>query len=112
MPKNWATNIYMLSSNKYSSHVILMVEISVISLPDCSKCDEIKLYLKENHNPFTEKTFNSDIQTDLVMENIYYNPPILVIGDRKYSYKDFIAKKDDLFPIEDCSGDCANCCQK
>lgn len=90
-----------------------MVEISIISLPDCSKCEEIKSYLKEYNIPFTEKTLNSDIQTDLVMENIYYNPPILVVGDKKYSYKDFLAKKEEILNIiPECSGDCNSCCQK
>jgi glutaredoxin len=91
-----------------------MVEISVISLPDCSKCEEIKAYLKENNIPYTEKTFNSEIQTDLVMENIYYNPPILVIGDKKYSYKDFMAKKNEILPCNlGCIGcEDSTCCQK
>jgi glutaredoxin len=94
----------MLSPSKYLSLVIHMINenISVISVPDCSKCQTLKDYLKENHIPYTEKTLNSELQTDLIMNNIYFNPPILVIGDKYYSFKDFENKKGDLFDVCSC----------
>ena len=92
-----------------------MKNVSVISLPECTKCEEIKAYLKESKIPFTEKTLNSEIQTNLIMNNIYYNPPVLVVGDKYYSYKDFqnklISIVDDIYTCDSCP-EASTCCQK
>ena len=84
-----------------------MKNVLVISMPDCSKCEEVKSYLKEQHIPYTEKTLNTEINTDLVMNNIYYNPPILVVGEKYYSFKDFQNKlieiHDDIYACVGCS---------
>lgn len=68
----------------------------MISLPDCPKCDEIKRFLTEKCIPYTEKTLNSEIQTDLVMKDIYFDPPILVIGNKHFSYKNFKNSPSDI----------------
>ncbi len=53
----------------------------IYSLPDCHKCEELKAYLKDKSIPFEAKWFDSEVQTDFVMRNIFGNPPILEVGD-------------------------------
>jgi glutaredoxin len=53
----------------------------IYSLPDCHKCEELKVYLKDNSIPFEAKWFDSEAQTEFVMRNIFGNPPILEVGD-------------------------------
>jgi glutaredoxin len=86
-----------------------MENVSVISLPDCSKCEEIKAFLKEKNVPFVEKTLTTEIQTDLIMDNIYSNPPILIVGGKYFSYGDF--KNDPIKIFDEINGynGCISC---
>ena len=88
-------------------------DILIISLPNCSKCDEIKAYLKENKIPFTDRMLDSELQTELVMENVYSNPPNVRVDGKYYTHKDFLANPELMFGVEscDCSEGCS-CCQK
>jgi len=86
-------------------------EILIISLPNCSKCDEIKAYLKENKIPFSDQMLNSELQTELVMENVYSNPPNVKVDGKFYTYKDFKANPEQMFGDKTCSEGCS-CCQK
>lgn len=89
-------------------------DILIISLPNCSKCDEIKTHLKENKIPFKDRMLDSELQTELVMENVYFNPPVIRVDDRYFSYKDFKANSEEMFK-EDTDAGCSegcSCCQK
>jgi formylmethanofuran dehydrogenase subunit E len=85
-----------------------MEKVSVISLPECSKCEEIKSFLKSYDIPFTEKTLTSEIQTDLVMNDIYFDPPILIINNKYFSYKDF--KNDPIEIFDEINASNCNAC--
>ena len=91
--------------------MLMAKEILIISLPNCSKCDEIKAYLKENKIPFTDRMLDSELQTELVMENVYSNPPNVKVDGKFYTYKDFKANPEQMFGDKTCSEGCS-CCQK
>jgi len=71
--------------------------ILVITMPNCSKCEDVKSWLKNANIPFESKMLDSELQTDLVMENIYYNPPVIKVGEKYFSYKDFQTKPLEIF---------------
>lgn len=56
--------------------------IRVYSLPDCSKCDVLKAWLKDNELIFESKWFDTEAQTEFVMKNMFGNPPILEFGEK------------------------------
>ena len=58
---------------------------SVYSLPDCSKCDELKKWLKKRNIDYEAKWFDTKAQTEFIMRNIFGNPPILEVGERAES---------------------------
>ncbi len=58
------------------------LNVRVYSLPDCPKCDKLKVWLKERGVEFEAKWFDTEAQTEFVMRNMFGNPPILEVGDR------------------------------
>jgi glutaredoxin len=81
-------------------------DILIISLPNCSKCDEIKSYLKKNNIPYTDKMLDTDIQTELIMNNIYSNPPNIKVDGKYFSYKNFKENPDSIFKSNDEESSC------
>lgn len=71
------------------------MKITVYSLPDCPKCDKLKDFLKSNRIKFETDWFDTKNQTDFVMMNIFGNPPILTLGDKK-----LVKPSEDLFDGE------------
>ena len=65
--------------------------VTVYSLPDCKKCEELKKWLKESHIAFEARWFDSEAQTEFVMRNMFGNPPILEVDGR-------CAAAEDMFP--------------
>jgi len=68
------------------------MKITVYSLPDCSKCDKLKKFLKSKNIDFEAEWFDTENQTDFVMMNVFGNPPILTIGD-----KEVVKTSEELF---------------
>jgi len=60
----------------------------VYTLPNCGRCDMLKKRIKELGIPFEEKVFNTEIQLELIMKNVFGNPPILEIGSKIFSSED------------------------
>jgi len=59
--------------------------VKVHSLPDCSKCEELKRWLTERGIGFEARWFDSEAQTEFVMRNMFGNPPFLEVGERAAS---------------------------
>lgn len=70
----------------------------IYTLPNCSRCDTLKKRLKELEKPFEEKMFNTETQVELIMKNVFGNPPILEVGSKIFSSEDLF--HDDLLNDE------------
>jgi glutaredoxin len=67
--------------------------ITVYSLPDCPKCDQLKDWLKHQEIPFQSRWFDTEIQTELIMRNMFDNPPILEVDDVVVSSQKLFSKE-------------------
>ena len=65
----------------------------VYTLPDCPKCEMLKGWLSDKKIEFDVKPFDTEVQTDFIMRNMFGNPPILELGES-------FAPSEDLFPDE------------
>ena len=52
----------------------------VYTLPDCPNCTKLKIWLKDHEIPYEEKLFDTNVQLDFIMKNMFGNPPILDVG--------------------------------
>ncbi|MBS7630402.1 NrdH-redoxin [Candidatus Bathyarchaeota archaeon] len=60
----------------------------VYTIPNCSRCDTLKKHIKELGKSFEEKVFNTETQVELIMKNVFGNPPILEVGSKIFSSED------------------------
>jgi len=67
--------------------------ITVYTLPGCSHCEALKSWLRNNQIDFTERLYVDDAQVDLIMRNVFSDPPVLEVDSRIYT-------PDDLFQAE------------
>ena len=65
----------------------------VYTLPDCPKCDELKEWLEAQGFKYDVSSFDTEIQLEFIMRNMFGNPPILEIGSEAFS-------SEELFPQE------------
>jgi len=56
------------------------MKVTVYSLPDCPKCEKLKDYLKKRGVDFEARWFDTEVQTEFIMTNMFGNPPILTAG--------------------------------
>jgi len=68
-------------------------KVRVYTLPNCPLCERLKGRLKELGVPFEEVSFSTEVQVELIMRNIFGNPPILEAGSR-------VASSEELFEEE------------
>lgn len=54
-----------------------MSEIRVYSKPGCPNCKKLKEWLSSRDFRFKDVTMTTDVSTDLIMRNIFSDPPIL-----------------------------------
>ena len=54
----------------------------VYTLPDCPHCEALKGWLKARGVEFEERAFDTDVQLEFIMRNMFGNPPILEVGSR------------------------------
>lgn len=66
---------------------------TVYTLPDCTKCDELKKWLDEKGEEYETRSFTTETQLEFIMKNIFGNPPILETEER-------LASSEELFPDE------------
>lgn len=57
----------------------------VYTLPDCHNCATLKRWLEERGVAFEERLFDTEAQLELIMRNVFGNPPILEVGSRTAS---------------------------
>ena len=55
-------------------------KITLYTLPGCHKCVILKNYLKSQNVEFKEKSLNTEAQVELIMKNIYSDPPMLGVN--------------------------------
>ncbi|MBS7620028.1 hypothetical protein KEJ21_05220 [Candidatus Bathyarchaeota archaeon] len=48
----------------------------------------MKKHIKELGKSFEEKVFNTETQVELIMKNVFGNPPILEVGSKIFSSED------------------------
>jgi hypothetical protein len=58
--------------------------LRVYTLPDCPRCDVLKVWLKGRRMEFDEKAFDTEAQLDFIMKNFFGNPPILEVGESAF----------------------------
>ena len=63
----------------------------VYTLPDCVKCDELKIWLEKKGEIYETRSFTTEVQLEFIMKNMFGNPPILE-ADEKF------ASSEELFP--------------
>ena len=51
-------------------------------MPGCEHCLLLKTWLKTHNIPYTELSMDTDAKTELIMDNIFSDPPVLKNGDR------------------------------
>lgn len=71
-----------------------MSTVIVYTLPNCRKCLLLKEWLEEKKIEFEERRLNTEAQTDLIMENVFDDPPIIKMGDEILTPSSMF--KDDL----------------
>ncbi len=66
----------------------------VYTLPACPKCDRLKRWLDDKGVKYVASNFTTDVQLEMIMKNMFGNPPILENGDS-------ITPSEELFPNEE-----------
>lgn len=54
----------------------------VYTLPNCPNCTLLKGWLREQRLEFEERVFDTEVQLEFIMMNMFGNPPILEAGSR------------------------------
>ncbi|UCH56615.1 MAG: NrdH-redoxin [Candidatus Bathyarchaeota archaeon] len=67
--------------------------VRVYTLPDCPKCSVLKHQLEERRVEFDIRSLDTEAQLELIMKNVFGNPPILEIGES-------VLSSDELFHDE------------
>ena len=65
----------------------------VYTLPDCPKCEELKEWLKAQGFKYDVRSFDTEVQLEFIMRNMFGNPPILEVESEAFS-------SEELFPKE------------
>jgi glutaredoxin len=68
--------------------------VRVYTLQGCSHCETLKNWLKKKSFLYEEKSFDSEVQADFIMKNIFSDPPILELEAKVFTY-------DELFRGEE-----------
>jgi arsenate reductase-like glutaredoxin family protein len=63
---------------------------TVYTLPDCVKCDELKVWLEKKGEEYEMRSFTTEVQLEFIMKNMFGNPPILEMDER-------LASSEELF---------------
>jgi len=76
---NILTEIIDIPVDDLWSDVKKMNSVIVYTLPNCSKCIILKEWLIDEGIDFQEKLLDTEAQTNLIMENVFGDPPILKV---------------------------------
>ena len=72
--------------------------LRVYTLPDCPHCSTLKEWLEEKGLEFEEKPFDTEVQLEFIMRNMFGNPPILEVGSRAIPSEELFL--DEVFDEE------------
>jgi len=62
-----------------------MSDIIVYTQPGCPICDLLKEWLKNEGIEFEEKPFDTEVQTEMIMMDIFDDPPFLGVSGKVVS---------------------------
>ncbi len=62
-----------------------MSDIIVYTQPGCPICDLLKEWLKNEGIEFEEKPFDTEVQTEMIMMDIFDDPPFLGVNGKVMS---------------------------
>jgi len=57
----------------------------IFSLPNCERCEQLKKWMKEKGLYFYERKFGTRRQVDAIMQNIFNDPPLLMMKGHIFS---------------------------
>jgi len=60
-------------------------KLIIYTQPGCSKCDTLKEWFKNEGIEFEEKLFDTEAQTEMIMMNIFDDPPFLGVNGKVMS---------------------------
>ena len=58
----------------------MVIDVIVYTQPGCKNCDSLKIWLKLEKIKFEEKLFHTGVQADMIMMNIFDDPPFLKVN--------------------------------
>ncbi len=61
----------------------------VYTIPQCHRCEELKRWLREHGIGFEEMTMDTEVRVELIMKDVFGDPPIIELGSRTTSYEEF-----------------------
>jgi arsenate reductase-like glutaredoxin family protein len=65
----------------------------VYTLPDCPKCDELKEWFEAQGYQYDVRSFDTEIQLDFIMRNMFGSPPILEVRSEVFSSEELFHKE-------------------
>ena len=72
------------------------MDVVVLTQPGCPRCNTLKKWLKNENIKFGEKPFNTEVQTDMIMLNIFDDPPFLKINEKIISSSEIFETDDKI----------------
>ena len=54
--------------------------VVVYTQPGCKNCVTLKEWLEIREVEFEERLFNTEVQTEMIMKNLFDDPPFLEVG--------------------------------
>lgn len=70
----------------------------VYTIPQCHRCEELKRWLREHGIGFEERLMDTDARVELIMRDVFGDPPIIEMGTRTVPYEAFF--KDEALDEE------------
>ncbi len=61
----------------------------VFTIPHCHRCEELKRWLRGRGVSFEERQLDTEARVELIMKNIFGDPPIIEVGSKTISYEAF-----------------------
>jgi len=58
----------------------MRMDVTIYTIPGCHRCNVLKEFLKTQSVQFKEKTFGTEAQVELIMMNVFSDPPVLEIN--------------------------------
>ncbi len=63
----------------------MTIDVIVYTQPRCKNCGILKKWLKSKKIKFEEKLFDTEAQTEMIMNNVFDDPPFLKVDGKVMS---------------------------